>query len=79
MPEVSGFDVVEMLKDSPETAAIPVVVVTAKTLTAQDKATLNGLVAVVLQKSSFNHGRFVSEVRRALADKRGAVPTELAT
>jgi signal transduction histidine kinase/CheY-like chemotaxis protein len=79
MPEVSGFDVVEMLKDSPRTAVIPVVVVTAKTLTAQDKATLNGLVAAVLQKSSFEHGRFVSEVRRVLADKRGAVPTEQAT
>ena len=79
MPEVSGFDVVEMLKDSPATAVIPVMVVTAKTPSAQDKVTLNGLVAVVLQKSTFDHSRFVSEVRRALADKRRAVPTELAT
>jgi len=76
MPEVSGFDVVEMLKESVRTATIPIVVVTAKTLTAQDKATLNGLVAAVLRKSSFEHGRFVSEVRRALADKRDALPTE---
>ena len=67
MPEVSGFDVVEVLKDSPETARIPIVVVTAKTLTAQDKATLNGLVAVVLEKATFNHGRFLNEVRRAIA------------
>ena len=67
MPEVSGFDVVEVLKDSPETATIPIVVVTAKTLTTQDKATLNGLVAVVLQKATFDHGRFVNEVRRAVA------------
>ena len=78
MPEVSGFDVVEMLKDNPATAVIPVVVVTAKTLSEQDKATLNGLVAVVLQKSTFEHGRFISEVRRAIAGKRGALPTELA-
>jgi signal transduction histidine kinase/DNA-binding response OmpR family regulator len=70
MPEVSGFDVVEVLKDSPETATIPIVVVTAKTLTEQDKATLNGLVAVVLQKASFNHGRFLNEVRRAIAADR---------
>lgn len=67
MPEVSGFDVVDMLKDRKETAAIPVVVVTAKTLTEQDKATLHGLVAAVLQKSAFDRGRFVSEVRRAIA------------
>ena len=76
MPEVSGFDVVEMLKDSAETAAIPIVVVTAKTLTAQDKATLNSLVAVVLQKTSFNHGRFLNEVhprdcRKARSRGRG--------
>ncbi|HSV36014.1 MAG TPA: hypothetical protein VLI46_10685, partial [Ramlibacter sp.] len=58
--------------------AIPVVVVTAKTLTAQDKATLNGLVAVVLQKSMFNHGRFVNEVRRAIAAKHESLLTELA-
>jgi CheY-like chemotaxis protein len=67
MPEVSGFDVVEVLKDSPETATIPIVVVTAKTLSAEDKATLNGLVAVVLQKATFDHGRFINEVRRAIA------------
>jgi signal transduction histidine kinase/CheY-like chemotaxis protein len=77
MPEVSGFEVVEVLQHSPRTAMIPVVVVTAKTLTAQDKTTLNGLVAAVLEKSSFEHGRFVSEVRRALAAKRATVPREL--
>ena len=66
MPEVSGFDVVEMLKDSPETATIPIMVVTAKTLTAQDKAMLNGMVAVVLQKADFDHGRFLNECRRAI-------------
>ncbi|WP_235965193.1 response regulator [Caenimonas soli] len=75
MPEVSGFDVVEVLKDNHETATIPIVVVTAKTLTAQDKATLNGLVAVVLGKATFNHGRFVNEVRRALAAERPEVLT----
>jgi CheY-like chemotaxis protein len=69
MPEVSGFDVVEALKCSAETAGIPIVVVTAKALTADDRATLNGYVAAIIEKSSFNHGRFISEVRRALADK----------
>ncbi|MEN6585537.1 MAG: response regulator [Sulfuricella sp.] len=70
MPEVNGFDVVEALKNGPETAAIPIVVVTAKTLTAEDRATLNSNVAAVLEKASFSHGRFASEVRRALAINR---------
>jgi CheY-like chemotaxis protein len=70
MPGVSGFDVVEVLKDSPETASIPIVVVTAKTLSARDKAMLNGLVAVVLQKAMFDRWRLVNEVRRAIAARR---------
>ncbi len=70
MPEINGFDVIEVLKNGPETAAIPIVAVTAKTLTAKDRATLNSSIATVLEKASFSHGRFASEVRRALASNR---------
>jgi len=72
MPEVNGFDVVEALKSSPETVTIPIVVVTAKTLTAEDRATLNGYVAAIMEKGSFNHGRFAREVKRALTANRSA-------
>jgi len=71
MPEVSGFDVVEALKGEAATATIPIVVVTSKTLTAEERALLNGHVAAVMEKASFNHGRFATEVRRALM-KTGA-------
>ncbi|MDD1621404.1 MAG: response regulator [Methylococcaceae bacterium] len=70
MPEVNGFDVVEALKNSPETASIPIVVVTAKTLTEEDRAILHANVTAILEKTSFNHGRFAGEVRRALAMSR---------
>jgi signal transduction histidine kinase/DNA-binding response OmpR family regulator len=70
MPEVNGFDVVEALRSGAETAAIPIVVVTAKTLTAEDRAVLNGYVASILEKASFSHGRFAEEVQRALAINR---------
>lgn len=66
MPEVSGFDVVEALREKSETAAIPIIVVTAKTLTVDERAQLNGHVTAVIEKASFNHGRFGAEVRRAL-------------
>jgi signal transduction histidine kinase/CheY-like chemotaxis protein len=66
MPEMSGFDVVENLKSQPETAKIPIMVLTAKELTAEDRAALNGHVARIVGKAQFNHGRFVGEVRRAL-------------
>jgi signal transduction histidine kinase/CheY-like chemotaxis protein/HAMP domain-containing protein len=67
MPEVNGFDVVDALHKDATTSHIPIIVVTAKQLSADDRATLNGYVAAVLEKSSFNHGRFLNEVRRALA------------
>ncbi|MBD5804322.1 Non-motile and phage-resistance protein [Azoarcus sp. Aa7] len=66
MPEVSGFDVVEMLRSEPGTAVIPILVLTAKELTPEDRATLNGHVERIMGKAHFNHGRFLSEVRRAL-------------
>jgi len=69
MPEVNGFDVVEALKNSPAAAAIPVIVVTAKEITPEDRERLNKDVLKIIEKSEFNHGRFVGEVKRALTGK----------
>ena len=73
MPDVSGFDVVEALKDQPATARIPVLVVTAKQVTAKDRATLDGNVVAIMEKADFDRGRFIAEVRRAVV-RRKAVP-----
>ncbi|HVZ44075.1 MAG TPA: response regulator [Ramlibacter sp.] len=70
MPEVSGFDVVEDLRNRAETAATPIIVLTSRTLDADDRATLNGLVAVVLHKADFDQGQFLAEVRRAVSRQR---------
>ena len=37
MPEVSGFDVVEALHEDPDTTRIPILVVTAKQIIAEDR------------------------------------------
>ncbi|MES2973615.1 MAG: response regulator [Pseudomonadota bacterium] len=69
MPEVSGFDVVEALQASPDTAGIPVLVVTARHVTAMDRAALNchaGQRLQIMEKAGFNSQRFAAEVRRAL-------------
>ena len=61
MPEVNGFDVVEALKEHPDTARIPILVVTAKEITDEDRARLNGYVAAIMEKAEFDarplHGR----------------------
>jgi len=65
MPKVSGFEVVETLKHIPELARIPIIILTAKVLSETDRRQLNGDIVKVMQKSSFNHGSFISEVNRA--------------
>ncbi|WP_332855210.1 response regulator [Duganella sp. S19_KUP01_CR8] len=69
MPEVNGFEVVEALQRNEETAHIPILVVTAKMVTQQDRAALNknpDHVIHIIEKSGFNQIRFMAEVRRAL-------------
>jgi CheY-like chemotaxis protein len=68
MPDVSGFDVVEALNTQPATASIPVVVVTASAVTADERARLNGFVTTVMGKAGFDSDLFIAEVRRAMAD-----------
>jgi len=69
MPHVSGFDVVEALQRNTNTARIPILVVTAKQITTQDRAVLSadpGKVIHIVEKAGFNNARFLAEVKRAL-------------
>jgi PAS domain S-box-containing protein len=50
MPDVNGFHVVDALKDDPATTRIPVLVVTAKQITPNDRATLTAAVRNVLAR-----------------------------
>ncbi len=63
MPEIDGFSVLDALKTDPETAQIPVIVVTAKDLTAQEKARLKGQIASLMQKGDFMSDDLLEEVR----------------
>ena len=69
MPGVSGFEVVEALQRNSNTARIPILVLTAKEVTALDRAVLNSnpdKVIHIVEKAGFNRIRFIAEVRRAL-------------
>ena len=52
MPRVSGFDVVEELRRDESTRSIPIMVLTAKQLTEEEKKQLNGSVAATLERGS---------------------------
>jgi len=70
MPEVNGFDVVEALNKQADTARIPVMVVTAKQITAEDRIKLNGFVTTIVEKAEFHRERIAAEVRRAMSRRQ---------
>jgi signal transduction histidine kinase/DNA-binding response OmpR family regulator len=72
MPEVNGFDVVQALSRDASTARIPILIVTAKTVTPDDRAKLNGFVTAIVEKDEFSHDRFAAEVRRAMSGRKSA-------
>jgi signal transduction histidine kinase/CheY-like chemotaxis protein len=72
MPGMGGFEVMEALRQSPDTAGVPVLVVTAKDLSAEERERLNGRVLSVVQKAQFDGAHFTAEVRRALGRSGGS-------
>ena len=69
MPEFSGFDVVNALPARPDTACIPILVITARQITEEDRRTLNGFVATIMEKAEFDGDRFTAEVRRPMSGR----------
>jgi DNA-binding response OmpR family regulator len=66
MPGVDGFAVVEQLRAEPATAAIPIVILTNKSLTPEEKGRLNGQIAYLARKGEFARAPFLELVRRLL-------------
>ena len=66
MPEMNGFEVVDEMHGSPQTAGIPIVVLTNRSLSGEEKNRLNGRIIAIRQKSEFNRADFVAQVRSLL-------------
>lgn len=69
MPGIDGFGLVEELKLDPRTQHIPVVVVSAKDITADERKRLNGHIEAVYQKGSLPTRKFVDQVIHVIEDK----------
>jgi CheY-like chemotaxis protein len=70
MPEMDGFQLVAALQQHPQWRRIPVVVVTALDLSAEDRARLNSGVETVLLKESFKPSDLIDGLRRLVAKTR---------
>jgi CheY-like chemotaxis protein len=76
MPEISGFEVVQRLKEHTRTQAIPIFAMTIKDLSVEDKQKLNSLVAAVISKRTFAKEEFLEAIDQLMrfkaARERGA-------
>ncbi len=63
MPLMDGFEFAAELRRNPAWRDIPVIVLTAKQLTDEDRQRLNGDVQRILQKTSLSHAEILREVR----------------
>lgn len=62
MPDVDGFKVIETMKNDRVMSKIPIVVVTAKELTAKERQRLSGQIDMLLQKGSFIDEEFIESL-----------------
>ncbi|HYT59607.1 MAG TPA: response regulator [Haliangiales bacterium] len=63
MPVMNGFDFIRELRKNKDWQDIPVVILTAKDLTVEDRQQLRGNVERILQKGDYNREQLLSEVR----------------
>jgi CheY-like chemotaxis protein len=74
MPRMDGLAVIEHLQRDPQSRQIPVIVLTAKTLTAAEHAMLEQRVRTVIQKRGLDRDTFIQELRGLLQAYRGPTP-----
>ena len=73
MPGVDGFEVVAALRRDKELSRVPILVHTAKTLSAEDRQRLDGKVESIVEKAEFQPERFLELLlKRGERRKRAA-------
>lgn len=66
MPNLDGFGVIEQLRQHPQYGTIPVIVLTAKTLTRDEAASLRHSVTRVMHKQGLKEEHLIHELQQAL-------------
>ena len=69
MPEMDGFEFMDALRRRGDAERIPVIVITAKDLTEEDRRRLNGGVERIIQKGATSQGDVLDLVRALMTGK----------
>ena len=69
MPEMDGFEFLEEINRHPEWKSIPVIVVTARELSSEDRQRLNGHVSRVLQKGLYTRDELMEQISLMVASR----------
>ena len=67
MPEIDGFQFVAELRRRDEWRDVPIVVVTAKSITSADRQKLNGYVRNIVQKGAIDYKTLLANIRKLLS------------
>jgi CheY-like chemotaxis protein len=67
MPEMDGFEFLEELRKDEANRSIPIVVITSKTITVEDRMRLNGSVERILLKKASSREELLCQVRELVA------------
>jgi len=67
MPVMDGFGFLVEMRIRPEWQDIPVIVITAKDLSREDRSRLSGCVEKILKKNAYSREQLLKQVREAVA------------
>jgi len=67
MPEMDGFTFIDELRRRPDCRHVPVIVITAKDLSEDERRRLNGQVIEILRKGGYSTQELLNEIREVLS------------
>ncbi len=76
LPDMSGFDLIEKIKEKSQIKGIPIIVYTGRDLTADEKNLLNKLASAVILKTANSQERLLDETTLFLHRVESKLPKE---
>ena len=64
MPDMSGFDVVDQIRENDEAMEIPIIVCSAKDITSEEREMLNGKIQSVVRKGDIAKSELLTAIKR---------------